>query len=143
VAFQNHDEDISMSWFGVFNGTHKLVVYGSGGEGIPPQVFDTLSDPGETLNLAPTLPVGELAALDAALRSLVDYPSVALDVALYQKQQLRFWVNATGAGWETEVVKLRWEAAWNAEPDRAMKAFKAYLYNDTIAIQPCNGALVN
>lgn len=143
VAFQCHDTDISMSWFGVFNGTHKLVVYGSGGEGIPPQVFDTLSDPGETVNLAPTLPAGELAALDAALRSLVDYPSVAMDVALYQKQQLRFWVNATGAGWEQEVVNQRWEQAWKAAPDRAMMAFKSYLTNDTIAIQPCNGALVN
>ena len=25
VAFQNHDEDISMSWFAVTDGAHKLI----------------------------------------------------------------------------------------------------------------------
>ena len=104
-----------------------------------PQLFDLTTDPGELMDLAPTSPAA-VAALDAQLRTLIDYPAVALDVAAYQKQQLRWWVNNT-PGWEKEVVKQRWQASWEEAPGAAMKALKAYLANDTIALLPCNGAL--
>ena len=136
VVVQNHDEDISMSWFAITNGTHKLVQYGTG-EQVPPQLFNLAEDPHESVNLAPTLP-NSVLALDSALRTQIDYPSVALDVAAYQKQQLRYWVSAT-PNWEQEVVKQRWKTAWNDEPVKSMRALKAYLLNDTISIQPCFG----
>jgi arylsulfatase A-like enzyme len=141
VISQNHDEDISMSWFLVANATHKLVQYGTGKE-VPPQLFDTATDPDEMVNLAPAHP-DDVAALDAQMRTLIDYPSVALDVALYQQQQLRFWVNATGAGWEKEMAAQRWAAAWAQAPERALAAVKTFLNAESVALQPCNGALVN
>ena len=141
VVSQNHDEDISMSWFLASNGTHKLVQYGTGRE-VPPQLFNTAADPDELVNLAPAHPEA-VAQLDAALRSVIDYPAVAMDVALYQKQQLRYWVNETGKGWEAQIAKQRWQGAWEEAPDRALAAVKAYLADDSVALLPCNGALAN
>jgi arylsulfatase A-like enzyme len=137
VLFQNHDEDQSMSWFAIANGTHKLVQFGTGAE-VPPQLFNLISDPEESVDLAPSQP-DAVRELDDALRTLIDYPSVALDVALYQKQQLRQWVNRT-KNWQTEVVRQRWQTAWEAEPSRSMKAFTEYLADDKIFLLPCNGA---
>jgi sulfur-oxidizing protein SoxY len=79
------------------------VQYGTGRE-VPPQLFDLLADAQESQNLAPAHPEA-VAQLDAALKSIIDYPSVAMDVAQYQKQQLRFWVNATGKGWEAQIAQ--------------------------------------
>lgn len=140
VLSQNHDEDISQSWFLVMNGTHKLIQYGTGRE-VPPQLFDLSADPDELNDLAPLRP-DAVAALDAQLRSLIDYPAVALDVGLYQKQQLRYWVSQT-PDWETEIAAQRWSSAWEASPHAALAAVKAYLADDNITLQPCNGALSN
>jgi choline-sulfatase len=141
VISQNHDEDISMSWFLLMNGTHKLVQYGTGQE-VPPQLFDLVADVDEMKNLAPAHPEA-VAALDEQMRTLIDYPEVALDVALYQKQQLRFWVNATGTGWEKQIVAQRWQQSWEEAPAKALAAVQAYLADDEIAILPCNGNLSN
>jgi len=140
VASQNHDEDISMSWYMVANATHKLVQYGTGAE-VPPQLFDLAADPDEAVNIAPREPAA-VAALDAALRSLIDYPAVSLDVARYQKEQLRFWANTT-KDWEKVAASslIRWQAAFAAHSEAALAALKAYLADDAVALQPCNGAL--
>ena len=143
VVVQNADTDQSMAWFAVVNGTHKLVQYGTGAE-VPPQLFDLVADPGEARNLANT-PAGAAAvpALDAALRSVIDYPSVALDVADYQRTQFRFWVNETRA-WRSVLAspQMRWQAAFAAHSDLALAAAEAYLaQTGAAAIVPCDGRL--
>lgn len=109
---------------------------------MPPQLFNTDADPNESVNLAPAHP-DAVAALDAQMRTLIDYPAVALDVALYQKEQLQYWVNATGDGWVKEIAAQRWQAAWEQAPERALAAVKTFLSAENVSIQPCNGALVN
>ena len=144
VVSQNHDEDISMSWFLVANGTHKLIQYGSG-EQVPPQLFDLDADADEMVNLAPTAPA-DVAALDTALRSVIDYPAVALDVARYQKQQMWAWVNRT-PDWRNVVAsaKVRWQPGWSAAPKRALAALEAYISDGpdgNVTLLACSGALV-
>jgi choline-sulfatase len=141
VLVQNADEDQSMAWFAVVNGTHKLVQYGTGAE-VPPQLFDLRADGGsEAANLAPAHPEA-VAALDASLRSLCDYPRVALDIAAYQKQQLQFWRNST-ADWRSVAASeaIRWHPAWSAAPAQALAALEAYLDDPEVAVLPCSGAL--
>jgi hypothetical protein len=144
VCSQNHDEDISMSWFAVMDGTYKLVQYGTGDQ-VPPQLFNLSADPHEMTNLYNASPAYVAIAedLDAKLRSNIDYPAVALDVALYQKQQFLWWAANGTTHWEEEIksANVRWSTSWAEYPDQALAAVKAWMANDTVAIQPCNGKL--
>ncbi len=143
VISQNHDEDISMSWFLVSNGTHKLIQYGTGAE-VPPQLFDLAADPGEMVDLAASAPA-DVAALDAALRSAIDYPAVARDVARYQRQQLWFWTNST-PDWRSIAAssQVRWQSGWAARPERSLHVLEDFVAGGPDApspILPCDGAL--
>jgi len=145
VVVENADTDQSMSWFAVVNGSHKLVQYGTGAE-VPPQLFDLGADPGEARNLAKASAAARAAeaALDAALRSVVDYPAVARGIAEYQLAQFRFWVNETGRGWRSALAspQMRWQAAFEARADLAVAAAEAYLaQTGPAAIVPCDGRL--
>ena len=74
----------------------KLVQWGSG-EQHPPQLFNLTADPDEWHNLALKTSLEHahyaplLADLDALLKSKVDYPAVAKDVARYNIQMARWW----------------------------------------------------
>jgi len=141
VVFQNHDEDISMSWFAISDGTMKLVQYGTGKE-VLPQLFNLTADPGEMNNLQAVAP-DVVASMDVLLRTQVDYPSVALDVAAYQKQQFLWWtVNGTH-DWETEIHSLavRWSPSWAYSPNQSLEAVKAWMANKTTYIQACDAKL--
>jgi len=142
VSFQNHDEDLAMSWFAVTNGTFKLVQYGSGKE-VPPMLFDIENDPKEQVNLAAQYPE-DVILLNSALLSQIDYPSVAADVADYQLRQFKWWVNNT-ADWEKEIQSdnIRWAAAFAAHKQEAMKAVNEYLQQDSATITPCDGRTTN
>ena len=145
VTLQNHDEDISMSWFAAVNGTHKYVVFGAGGL-VPPQLFDLAADPSETANLFNTSDAAReaQASLDAALRSVIDYPAVAQDVAAYQLDQFRYWAANATTDWRKEIqsANVRWQAAFAAHKAEALAAVEAYLAQPAAVIRPCNGALV-
>jgi len=143
VSFQNHDEDISMSWFAVSNGSHKLIQFGTGAQ-VAPQLFDLEADPDELTNLhnASAAARAAEAALDAQLRALINYPSVAQDVADYQLAQFKFWAESQ-ADWRAEIASgdVRWQAAWAAHPAAALAAAEAYLAQaPPAAIRPCDGA---
>ena len=145
VVMSNADTDQSMSWVAVVNGTHKLVQYGTGAE-VPPQLFDLAADPGETRNLANSSDAARAAesALDAALRSVIDYPAVARDIAQYQLTQFRYWVNVTGKGWRAALAspQMRWQVPFLAHHDLAIAAAEAYLAQPgEAAIVPCDGRL--
>ena len=78
-------------------GEMKYVVWGTGKEH-PPQLFNVSSDPNEMTNLAlqKTPAVSALIAeLDANLRKQVDYPAVSLDVATYNIDMARWWMDST------------------------------------------------
>ena len=85
----------------------------------------------------------DVAALDAALRSVIDYPAVAMDIAQYQVDQFRAWVART-PDWRTVVssASVRWNKAWVAAPVKAEAAIIRWMAgNGTKALYPCNGAL--
>lgn len=136
-----------MSWFAVTNGSHKLVQYGTGTEGVPPQLFDLDGDPGETTNLfnASDAARAAVAALDAALRARIDYPAVARDVAAYQKAQFQWWAANGTADWEAEIAsdRVRWSGAWAAHPREALAAVKAWLAAPGAPIRACDGRVAN
>jgi choline-sulfatase len=142
VSFQNHDEDLSMSWFAVTNGTFKLVQYGTGKE-VPPMLFDLINDPNEQENLASNYPE-DVALLDTALKSQIDYPSVAEDVAAYQLQQFKYWVNNT-LDWEKEIQSnnIRWSSAFAAHKQEAFEALNTYVKQESAKIIACDGRVTN
>jgi len=149
VVAQNADSDGGQVWFMVRHssaawGELKMIVWGSGAEN-PLIVYNLTADPDELVNVAASIRADALAALDAALRSQVDYPSVAADVARYGHQQFQFWANATGASWPQVVggAGLRWSAAFQRAPQLARKAFEDFYaggFNGSVsALKPCRG----
>lgn len=147
VVVQNADTDQSMAWFAVVNGTHKLVQYGSGAQ-VPPQLFDLLADPGEHVNLHDTSAAARAAeaVLDDALRSVIDYPSVAQDIANYELAMFRYWAANRTKDWRAALAAadLRWQRAFLAHPQLSIAAVEAYLNQTGDAeIVPCDGRLSN
>ena len=147
VTSQNHDEDISMSWFLATDGPFKYVTYGTG-EQVPAQLFNLSADASESVNLLspPVAPAAAAVAsrLDAQLRTQIDYPAVARDVARYQHEQFSFWVS-NQADWRKEIASgdVRWQAAWAQHPAAALAAVEAYLASNGSEIRPCDGRLAN
>jgi len=144
VVIQNADSDQSMSWTAVVNGSHKLVQYGTGAEVIP-QLFDLVADPGEATNLYNKSDAARAAtvALDDALRSVIDYPAVARDIAEYQLAQFRFFTNTT-KNWRDVISspQMRWSKAYSAHSDLATAAIETFLnQSGPASITPCDGRL--
>eukprot|EP00656_Telonema_subtile_P028988 TRINITY_DN3180_c0_g1_i4.p1 TRINITY_DN3180_c0_g1~~TRINITY_DN3180_c0_g1_i4.p1 ORF type:complete len:421 (+),score=103.57 TRINITY_DN3180_c0_g1_i4:336-1598(+) len=136
IVSQFHGDDIGMSWFLVVQTTNestfKLIVWGSNQQ-VPALLFDLVADPSEELNLIRT-PEGLaqhqqlVSTLLVSLRSVVDYASVAQDVAQYNVDSLAAWVNRT-PGWEDEIHKssLRWSEPWDQDPKGSLAAVKELL----------------
>jgi len=147
VVVQNADTDQSMSWVSIINGTHKLVQFGTGAQ-VAPQLFDLEADPDELTNLHNSSEAARAAeaALDAQLRSFIDYPSVAQDIADYQLAQWKWWAANGTRDWRTEVVSanIRWQAAFLAHYNESMAALEAYMAQEGPAeIVACDGRLSN
>ena len=146
VTSQFHGDNIAMSWFLVRRGDLKYVAWGDGtnAAAAPPMLFDLRADPDENTNLAadPAF-AAEVAALDAALRTEIDYPRVAREVALYNWEQMHGWINRTGANWTAAIrdPSLRWSASWEKDPDGAMAALEAWLAQPPAPVA-CRGDLV-
>jgi uncharacterized protein (DUF2342 family) len=136
-----------MSWVAVANGSHKLVQYGTGAE-VAPQLFDLIADPGELRNLHNVSDAARAAeaALDAALRSVIDYPAIAQEIADYQLAQFRYWAANLTKDWRSEIVSAntRWQSAFLANYNESMAAVEAYMAQPgRAAIVPCDGRLSN
>ena len=148
VVSQNADSDAGGNWFMVRHssqawGELKMIVWGSGVEN-PLIVYNLTADPDELTNVATSISVDVLAALDTALRSEIDYPAVAADIAHYSHQQFQWWANKT-ENWTAFLgsTALRWSDAFNQQPVHSRKAFRAY-YNEgfngsVYLIKPCRG----
>lgn len=125
---------------------YKYISYGLGpgatypgypGVTINPQLFDLASDPGELSDLwSDASPAA--AALETTLRSMIDYPSVAMDVATYQKSMFQWWVGQN-KDWEKQLAEpsvVRWADAWSRAPAASLAAVKSWLAAP-VAIMPC------
>lgn len=55
-----------------------------------------------------------IAALDAELRQVVDYPAVSLDVATYNLDMNKWWIKSTGPNWRDTMSQMSsWKTSWN------------------------------
>ena len=123
--------------------TMKLVIYGTGNEA-DNQLFDLTNDPNEMINLASNAsydPV--ISSLEQTLRSVVDYPRVALNVASYNLESMKHWIEVTGEPqWRTAIhSKLRWDDAFNHDIEGSFKALEEWLQGRA-RIFPCRSDLV-
>lgn len=123
-VIQFHGCDIAMSWFSIVDGTYKYNIFGSGAQH-PAQLFNMLDDPEENNNIA-AKEVATVKRLDALMRTVVDYPSVALDVANYNHESLATWINNT-ANWKTIIAGGRWKVPFNINTAASIKAIETYI----------------
>jgi arylsulfatase A-like enzyme len=147
VVSQFHGDNIAMSWFLIREGDYKLVVYGTGTE-VEDQLFHLGDDPNERINLAVSdaqnaTILEVLARLDDHLRSVVDYPEVALDVAEYNLNQFLYWTNHTD-DWQDEIhnPSLRWTESWDMNSTASFDALYDWMaQSPPLALYACRGDL--
>lgn len=151
IVSQFHGCNIAMSWFLVVQPlqclgdqgcTMKLVKYGTGAQ-VTDQLFDLTNDPHETRNLINNSDYkGMIPTLEASLRSVVDYQTVAQNVADYNKAGFRWWVNNT-KDWTSAIhaAGLRWTPSWEYDAKGAQEAVQSWL-DAPAEILPCRNGMV-
>ena len=116
--------------------------FGAGAQ-VPDQLFDLTNDPDETRNLLfnPDYK-GMIPTLEASLRSVVDYRTVAQNVADYNKAGFRWWINNT-KDWSTAIhaAGLRWTSSWDYDAEGAKRAVQSWL-NAPAQILACRKGMV-
>ena len=112
-------------------------------------LFNLTADPDENHNLLVPEKSKSLEAIttimEKNLLSVVDYPSVARDVAQYNKESFRWWVNASGPSWKQQVHApgLRWDQSWDANATAALAALSKWLDDDQPAtVEACRPSMV-
>ena len=141
-----------MSWFLVVQqvdawSTLKYIVWGTGKE-VPSQLFNLSADPGEFDDLlgrgrnASAATAKLVEQLDTSLRSTIDYPTVAQDVAQYNLDSFRAWTDST-ADWQDAIhaKSLRWTPSWDADASGAAAAVQEWLAKPA-EVLPCRGSVV-
>lgn len=91
------------------------------------QLFNVTSDPNEMTNLAlqKTPAVAALIAeLDADLRKQVDYPVVSMDVATYNIEMARWWMDTTPT-WAS-IVNGTWAVTGNGSYAQSKRGVSLY-----------------
>jgi arylsulfatase K len=142
VVSQFHGDNIAMSWFLVVSDGFKLVVWGTGREH-PHQLFDLTADPAESINLVDKPQHAErVKTLLSKLRSVVDFPSVAQNVAKYNYDSMKSWINRTSE-WKAEMGKssLRWSDSWNQDASGSVAAVEAWLARPPV-VEACRSEKV-
>ena len=121
----------------------KYVVYGTGNE-VDSMLFDLTNDPDEHTNLIhEDSYASTVQMLDTHLRSVVDYEKVAFDVAKYNQDSFRHWMNVT-ENWKEalEDDHLRWHASWEAAgTERAIEAIEEWLSEEP-KVLACRSSLL-
>lgn len=127
VVSQYHGDCTAMSWFLVVHDGFKLVVWGSGQQH-PHQLFDLVSDPSEATNLIDKSEHAQrVELLLTKLKSVVDFPAVAQNVAKYNYDSLKFWTSAN-SNWPLVMGKSNlWHESWSADPQGAVAAVNSFL----------------
>ena len=150
VTSQFHGCNTAMSWFlvvqNINNHTYKLIQWGTGHE-VMPQLFDLTSDPQENTNLLNVTTPDKhtfllLQQLDSSLQTAIPYPSIAQQVAQYNKDSFAAWVNVT-KDWQNAIHKsgLRWDDSWDADPAGAIAAVNEWMAQPAV-VQACRSELV-
>ncbi|KAL3917762.1 MAG: hypothetical protein SGILL_004557 [Bacillariaceae sp.] len=168
VVSQYHGDKTSMSWFLIVEPmpcvgmryrqlrleknantvteeecTMKYVVWGTGNE-VDSMLFDLSNDPNEHTNLIHRKDYATIVrTLDTQLRSVVDYESVALDVAKYNQLSMKHWINAT-ENWKELLAddKLRWHRSWEAAgTEDAIETIETWLAGEP-KVLACRDSLV-
>eukprot|EP01061_Rhynchopus_euleeides_P016122 TRINITY_DN27300_c0_g1_i2.p1 TRINITY_DN27300_c0_g1~~TRINITY_DN27300_c0_g1_i2.p1 ORF type:complete len:546 (+),score=217.37 TRINITY_DN27300_c0_g1_i2:56-1693(+) len=122
---QFHGDNIAMSWYHVTDGEWKYVVFGTGTE-VPPQLFNLRQDVDEVHNVAAShLDVVE--KLDAALRAVVDYPSVSQEVAQYNYDSFVAFQKGNPDWKDVMSGDLRWSAPFNVNTTASFEAVDKWL----------------
>jgi hypothetical protein len=143
VVSQFHGDNLGMSWFMVVQNLHgvayKLIVWGTGRE-VPSLLFNLDEDVDELHNLIDQRP-DVVALLQKSLRSVVDYPAVALQVAATYQAQFKHW-RARVSDWQSEIHRpgLRWTSSWDRNSTAAFAAIEAWLSRPP-EVLPCRSAL--
>jgi len=128
VVSQFHGDNIAMSWFLVVHDGFKLVVWGTGKQH-PHQLFDLVNDPNEATNLVDKPEHAQrVQTLLTKLKSVVDFPTIAQNVAKYGHDSMSYWTKKT-SDWQSEMGKkgLRWHDSWSQNPKGAVAAVEAWL----------------
>ncbi len=92
VLSEFHGSTLPTGAFMLRQDAWKYVAY----VGYPPQLFNLVEDPDEVEDLAPARP-DVVAAMDAALREIVDYEAVDARVKAYDRRSFRAWCQARRA----------------------------------------------
>jgi arylsulfatase A-like enzyme len=142
VVSQFHGDNIAMSWFLVVQDHFKLIVWGTGQEH-PHLLFNLTADPNEATNLVDRPEhAARLKTLLAKLQSVVDYPTVAQNVAKYGHDSMKWWVKKN-KNWQSEMGKsgLRWHDSWNQNAEGSVAAVEQWLAKPP-KVEVCRSELV-
>jgi len=146
VVSQFHGDNIAMSWFlcvQTFDGgsAFKLIVYGTGAE-VPSMLFNLTADPNEYTNLIDKPAYATIQKeLDTNMRTVVDYPKIALNVANYNKDSFMQWVNTT-KDWPTQIHKkgIRWDGSYEVDTNASLAAIKKWM-SEPAKVVGCRASL--
>jgi arylsulfatase K len=142
VVSQFHGDNIAMSWFLVVQDGFKLIVWGTGQEHSN-LLFNLTGDPNETMNLVDKPEHADrVKALLAKLQSVVDFPTVAQNVAKYGHDSMKWWTKKT-KNWQSEMgnSRLRWHASWNQNAKSSVAAVQEWLSKPP-KVEVCRSELV-
>ncbi|XP_032819817.2 arylsulfatase K [Petromyzon marinus] len=124
---QFHGSDLNESAYMLRVSRWKLVAYGEGpSSATRPQLFDLVSDPEELRDLSASRP-HLTSRLEAALRSLMDYPAVTRAVRRYDRAAFLEWRAAAGPRYREAIAGLRWYRDWAEDPRGNLEAIDAWL----------------
>ncbi|CAB9521624.1 Arylsulfatase K [Seminavis robusta] len=166
IVSQFHGMNIAMSWFLIVRVmpcakgaasehllrsttedkcAYKLVIWGTGKE-VDSQLFDLTHDPDEMTNLIQNDNYQSITTmLEGDLRSVVNYPEVALDVAAYNKDSMRNWMEVLGEkAWREAIHRhqLNWDTTWEHDSAGAFAALAEWINSTKVEVLPCRSDLV-
>lgn len=147
VVSQYHGDDVAMSWFMIVEAigqvAMKLIVWGTGEEHAH-QLFDLTNDPDELNDLIHDASyAGIVDQLDRNLRSVVDYPAVAIEVAQYNRDSMMQWIQTT-PDWMSVIrsSRIRWTKSWEQNSDDAFAALQEWLDGGAGPLRQCRRELL-
>ncbi|XP_078466254.1 arylsulfatase K-like isoform X1 [Lampetra planeri] len=126
---QFHGSDLNESAYMLRVSRWKLVAYGEGpssSSATRPQLFDLVADPEELRDLSASRP-HLTSRLEAALRSLIDYPAVTRAARRYDRDAFLEWRAAAGPRYREAIAGLRWYRDWAEDPRGNLEAIDAWL----------------
>eukprot|EP01084_Bolivina_argentea_P051968 95511_1 len=135
VMSQFHGEDIHLSWFLLRQNEYKYVVYGTGKE-VSPRLYNLVDDADEMNDLYGDSEYdSKIKSMDETLRTIIDYPAVAENVEMYNKNSFVLWRAsfANQTQYNETISTLNWKKSWEYDSNGCFIAIDEWLNtpNDT------------